>query len=222
MRYDKHNFVQNLSNATRMGDHDAAKQMLLSQLADIILMHSDLVISDLKNIGVDVPSNPSSKELAKLSIEHLDDPKFQKLIAETIIHHQEVHGLSAVGQFDSIVSLGGEDLNYNADGEGKFLNAVDPVSAIADAAGELFKFGGKFAGKKADKQIAEENTKAAKEQSKQELIKLLNTKQEGKNANKNIKHVMSPFAILGIVIGSIIVIGAISYTVYKMKNKKAI
>jgi len=221
MRYDKHNFVQNFSNATTMGDHEAAKSMLLSQVADIIMMHSDLVISDLKQIGIDVPKNPSSNQLAKLSIDNIDNPIFMKLLAETIIHHQEVYGLSASGEFDGIVSLGGEDLNYNASGEEEvFFNAIDPISAVAEAAGELFKFGSKFAGKKGEKQIAQSQIDAEKERSKQELIKLLNTKQAGKN-EKNIKHVMSPFAILGIVLGGIVVLGAIGYGIYRIKNKKA-
>ena len=195
-----------------MGDIEAARQMLLSQLADVILMHRDLVISDLKAVGANVSQNMSSKDLAKLSIENLDNPKFQRLITETIIHHQEVHGLRASGQFDGIVSLGGEDLNLGADGQGgTWMNAADPVSAVADSVSAIFN----FASKKGDKKIAQSQIDAEKERSKQEMIKLLASKQQG----KNVKHVMSPFAILGIVLGSIVVIGAIGFTVYKMRKK---
>lgn len=218
MKYLKHNFVTNFHNATMMGDQQAAKEMLLSELADIIMQHKDMVISDLQAVGVKVPVNATDKQLGKLVIENLDKKDLQQHISETLIHHHQMHGLNSNGIYDMMISRGGEDLNLDGEvgaalvGVGKDIGGGALSGGTVGAVAGGVKSVADLIGKGKDKQMTQEQTK-------QQLIALLTAKQNAKNYAQTTKRVMSPWAITGIIVGGALLAAGIGYGIYKATRK---
>lgn len=91
-----------------------------------------------------------------------------------------------------------EDRNNYSPANGKYSNAVDPISAVAEGIGSIFGFGTTIAGNIGDKREAERQRELEKERARQAAIA----------AGLNRKTDYLPYIVIGgvLLIGGFVVI----------------
>lgn len=132
MIYAQHNFIENFCNAVGSNDSDNAKEVFLSELTAIVVNFPSEVIDALQNSGVKISDTASENEIIGALSENLGyNGKLNTEIAKVILRH------------------------------GEQSYAVDPVSAIAQGVGEIFKFGSNIVQGKNQKEASKQETKQA-------------------------------------------------------------
>lgn len=91
MLYIQHNIKSNYMSAAGSGDRQMAFDILLSEIAKLIIYRHKVVIQELKNAGYAVKSDkPSNSELIRLVSEGLySNPEFAKAIARQMMLNQK-------------------------------------------------------------------------------------------------------------------------------------
>ncbi len=138
-------FNRNFSNANGSNNLDYKKDLILDEVAKLIELDKGAILSTLKDAGYyNISPNVSKKELIFLVVDALYGSE----------------------QFRYDIS------NLITKANSTYSNAVDPISAIAAAVGEVFKFGGQgfaFGQSKQQTKQVKEQTEQVKEQTRQQL-----------------------------------------------------
>lgn len=86
MLYLKHHFAGNIMSADGTGDPEMKRDIIISELAKLIAVKPDVVITYLRAAGVKVSDNASSNQLVKLVADTVPkSAQFTALIAEEMI-----------------------------------------------------------------------------------------------------------------------------------------
>lgn len=180
-------FYSNFTSAVSSKDNDAKKDMIVSEVADLIVNHKSDVVELLNSCGVKTDANENNKKIITKIVNNGGSPKVQQGIAYLIASK---HGLAVI---DTVKS--------NSNVEGKSIS-VDPVSAIASAVGNVFQGLGKIFG--SDKDVAKIQAEAQADANRAVLIQtILNATlaQQGKKQSNTGLYV-------GIAIAAVVLITA--------------
>ena len=86
MIYLKHNFARNVMSADGTGDPEMKRDIIISELAKLIAVKPDVIITYLRAVGVNVSDGASSSQLVKLVSNTVPkSPQFAALVAEEMI-----------------------------------------------------------------------------------------------------------------------------------------
>lgn len=182
-----HNARVNYRNADASGNDKMKRDIVLSDIAKLIVSNRDRVITHLKSVGVKINGTPSKGELAKITAQAMmGSQKFAQEIAKEIVAGTTMSCDGCAGKDQALSAAGcasGWYMNYYGQciksKKAQATNAADgdavQVEDVAKAASLLTSMFGKiFGGKKrnSDKVAAEkENAQAAKDlQTKTETI----------------------------------------------------
>lgn len=217
-----HNARTNYRNADAAGDDQMKRDLVLSDVAKLIVSNPDRVLTHLKSAGVKINGTPSRSELSKITAQAMmGSQKFATEIAREIISGATMSCDGCTGKGEALSAAacppGWYQSYYGhcqklkkgqaqaADGEDEKVD----VGAIANAASTLTSaFGSIFGGKKRnkDKIAAEkENVQAAKDlQTKTETIATGGKSNVGK--------------ILLIITGSALLVGGIAWAFVRFRK----
>lgn len=200
MLYLRHNLPGNYHNASGMGDEDMKADILMSEIAKLIVHRTDEVASALNKHGVKTSKNPTHRELVgKVSGKLHMSKEFAKDIALLIVGKPRPKKMNAEG--------GGQ------------ASTQDYAAMAAGTASLISSIGGMFGGKKkakaqakADKATAEAaaRAKAAAQAQLQNAVK-------GVSGGKDTGMSVSTYILIGL--GSAAALGGIIYGIVKYRNR---
>lgn len=106
MRYAD-NFLLNANNAIKTGNYDLQKDLVFSEVADLIAVHPDKVIDALKESGVEVPIGISTRSLIKKTVKNLyENESFQKELAVLIGQYVQTKSPQQFSNFTDLSWVG--------------------------------------------------------------------------------------------------------------------
>lgn len=145
MRYEQHDFINNFLSLHKVGDHDKAKDILLKEIAQLIVYHRGYVIRDLNAAGIPTNKFATDKELTNKLMDHLpENKKLQASISQMLVHFNTPTNtrMGADGVGSSAVQGSASGASGGA------------VGAVAGAVGNIFGF---FKSKTDQKTQADQN-----------------------------------------------------------------
>jgi hypothetical protein len=203
MQYEQHDFVSNVAALHKTGQEDKARQMLMKEIAQIIVYHRGHAIQALNQVGVKTNKFATDKELTDKLAENLGtNPKLQGIIAGLLVQlNQSPQRPASQGggqHFDPFQREKASAQYSRAEGQGAGAGmGAGPVGAIASMIGNIFG----FAKSKTDQ-------KSQAEANKMQLAQALLGSQPQKN-NAGL--------YVGIAIG-VVAIGTIFYLAFGKKS----
>lgn len=233
MQYGAHNFQMNFTNAKSLHP-EMAKEMLVHEIAEMVINHQQGVVDALRDSGIKVSDFPTRKELVNLITEHgADNEQLRENIAALMIEkntgepqsnysgcgpgqtqdsmgfcHKSVSHTSA---FDGGIRPGKYDRNWNS-ADGTKAPAADPTddksglfSSLASNLGDLFGSWRKGHEKKKQQQNA-----------KTDIQNTVDDKaaQQGAPAEG-----LSSGAWIGIGVGAVAFFSLLGFIIYKARKK---
>lgn len=84
MIYEKHNFRQNLQNAIRFSDKDAAIDVVINEISKKYSNNKKEIINVIKNSGIKIDNNPSDRKVATIVVDNIGNEPFIKNIFASI------------------------------------------------------------------------------------------------------------------------------------------
>lgn len=188
-------FISNYSYASGTKNIDYRKDVILDEIARLIELKRPAVINALKDAGYDVGQKPRKREIASKTVDALYDSKqFRHNISAEIAKENAKFSSADNAPLSNAANLAKPSAGASSG------VAVDPVSWIAQAAGQIF---GGFGQAKAEKNKAE----AEKEKTKQQMFEKLFASEQ-----KNYLPVI-------VVVGVLLIGGIVAFAT--LRNKKA-
>lgn len=236
MHYDTHNFHMNWSNASGM-DKDMRDEMLVHELADVIVSHKPVVIDALRESGIRVSDDISRKGLTKLIADNApENPDLQEHLAMVIVaknlgsqavyssysgcapgYIQNYFGhcikaprsTTQAGAFAGNVAAGEFDRNWNNAAGDEAAEQKQPTQQeIASKLGELF--GGLFR-RGRERRQQQQNAKRELDNQVDNKVTITDAPKEG----------LPTIAWVGIGVAGVAVVGLVGYMIYKASKKAA-
>lgn len=134
MIYLKHNLPSNIMSADGTKDPEMKRDIILSELAKLIAVKPEVVITYLRAVGVNVSNNASSGQLVKLVANTVPkSAQFTALIAEEMIGRGRA---SRVMNGDGDTGTGTSNSWSNVDWAAMSQNTLALVNSIKDLFGK--------------------------------------------------------------------------------------
>ncbi len=212
MIYPKNSFYTNFVGAYKSNDVEIRKDLLFSQIGQLIAKDKKKVISVFKEVGVTIPKNASDKDVVDAIIKNSDNRRMHIGIAYLIYEQnkKEFENHSNVGGLLGGL-LGGSDVadDDNTVTSGKTTTTAtdssgNVVSAIAGAVGSIFG----YAKTAKEAQAQKESDRSALMQAA--FAYKTAKASQGSNSKSNT---------VWWIVGGIVVVGAIGLTIYFLSKK---
>ena len=182
MIYVAHDFYSNFTSAVDGKDAAQQREILLGEIARIIIKDRDEVIVLIRKCGGKVGDNPSDAAIVTQAVKLFGNDTFQKGMAYLISMRNDI-----------------------SNGEKK-SGAIDPISGIAQGIGSIATGVGSIFSAGAQKEVAAQNTQAIQDANRTALmLKILDLKGAPKPNNTG-KYILIGVVSLAIVIGAVIIL----------------
>lgn len=227
-------YYKELAAYIKEHDLEKANRVIMQELANIFVKKREDFIYMLTNAGLDANKNMTDGQLIDLFLDNVHSNK--KLLLGTaflVAHNNKVVSFDG----DEEISESGMKAthkvlyNYfdaheydNFDSE-SYSNAVDPVSAIAEALGAGAKLGTAITEKKSlgqKQNIASTELMGKKAEAKQQLVQSILAQRQSEQAGKLAKQesISKNKKIALIIGGSLLGLAVVGFIIYKVKKGK--
>lgn len=218
-------FYANYIHYTGTNQKELTKDMFFQELAKIIIFRRDEVIGVLRRSGVDVKEKVSDKELSKLLMANIENPKARYGFSIIIAKQNKKSLEKNMNAFVSVMKKRNvrAKAKKNKNKGKKFYNnlvdapdaggadvAVDPISHVAKAITQIFKFYGKVT----DKVGARDEQRRDNDAKLWDRVIALKQKQEAgaSRGKRTTMYVIGGVALLTVLIFGVIALKSVRKT----------
>ena len=212
--YMNHNLKNNYMNANGSGDTKMKKDILMSEVAKLIVNRPDKVAEHLRKAGYKISGRPSQRQLVKYTSDALHgSKKFATLIAKDIVGNGENYSVDYGALIDTGVKAGAEA------GKAQPAPPKDWGAILGGASGVVSGLGGLFGGKK-KAQADTAKAKAEAEAAKAEAAKALAEAAKGVRRSKGGGGGDNTGLYIGIAVAvAVVVVAGIIFMVIRARRK---
>lgn len=209
MLYVKHNLRDNYFSANGLGDERMKRDIIISEIAKMIVNRPADVISALNRNGVKTSTRPTHKELVgKVSDAMHNSQKFTTdLVSMFAVNKRPMSADGSAAQTTGTQTTGVKTQDY---------------AAMAAGTADTVKFiGGLFGGKKKRKAQEAKDRAAAAEAARQKALaqSQLNHAVKGVSGGKDTESNLMLYVGIGVGSALLITLAVVMYVKYKNKNK---
>lgn len=187
MQFIAGDFYSNYQNILKSKDTKMLKDLITDELSYSIVNDRMNLLKLLRRNNINISPEPEKVkdgEIIDAILENINNPAFKSDIARYIINKHSN---------EPSINMSGGNMNVSGgESSERYYNAVDPVTAIADGVGSIFKFGTTIAG-----------NKQQKDKAKSELINKVLDIKSGSEAmaqkEKTTKTIIAVFAVITVL-----------------------
>lgn len=227
-------YYKQLAAYIKEHDLDKANRVIMQELANIFVKKREDFVYMLTNAGLNANMNMTDGELIDLFLDNVHSNKKLLLGTAFLVAHnnkvvsfdgdEEISESGMKATHKVLYNYFDADKYDNFDSE-SYSNAVDPVSAVAEALGAGAKLGTAITEKKAlgeKKQIAQTELMGKKSEAKQQLVQSILAQRQAEQAGKLAKQesIAKNKKIALIIGGSLLGLAVIGFIIYKVKKGK--
>lgn len=216
-------FCDDFNICLNKGDYASANEVIMRELGDILVRRKKDFVDLLNESGVVASMSNSDIELIDIFVENVDTNKKLMLGSSLLVNMQNKEL-----NFDGNLKLSDENVKngyhvmrtYYIDEN--YSNAVDPVTAIAEAVGQGLKLGSNVQEGKNKKKYGGLDIAQKREESKQAMITSALQAKQGNLAakQKDEENKTKTKKLVYLIGGSLLGLIVLGITIYQVRKKK--